>query len=278
MVTRACGRRGGGRVRVERGRGRRCARGRVWPRRRLDVDAIRSPSRSRRDDASETRFTARNAALGNVDFRVVSGVGDWTFCRCETCGLFSQPFSGNRRSPSRCASALRRRHSCRHCPSAHAAVAPGSPRVHRARWARKPKENTAWVRVPCPRRRTAPRPSRHPPFPRNRRRRRRLSGDDAPTTRATTSEQPERRVRGKRGRVPATSRLGVDRARVSETVSLALDASASPRAPRRPSRRRRSPPPLFPSSQIRRQVLLPGEGAGLPLARVVQARAAEPQV
>jgi hypothetical protein len=255
------------------------ARGRVWPRRRLDVDAIRSPSRSRRDDASETRFTARNAALGNVDFRVVSGVGDWTFCRCETCGLFSQPFSGNRRSPSRCASALRRRHSCRHCPSAHAAVAPGSPRVHRARWARKPKENTAWVRVPCPRRRTAPRPSRHPPFPRNRRRRRRLSGDDAPTTRATTSEQPERRVRYKprpRSRDIASRRR--PRARLGDCLSRPRRERVTMSAPRRPSRRRRSPPPLFPSSQIRRQVLLPGEGAGLPLARVVQARAAEPQV
>ena len=231
MVTRACGRRGGGRVRVERGRGRRCARGRVWPRRRLDVDAIRSPSRSRRDDASETRFTARNAALGNVDFRVVSGVGDWTFCRCETCGLFSQPFSGNRRSPSRCASALRRRHSCRHCPSAHAAVAPGSPRVHRARWARKPKENTAWVRVPCPRRRTAPRPSRHPPFPRNRRRRRRLSGDDAPTTRATTSEQPERRVRYKtrpRSRDIASRRR--PRARLGDCLSRPRRERVTPRA------------------------------------------------
>ena len=248
------------------------ARGRVWPRRRLDVDAIRSPSRSRRDDASETRFNARNAALGAaVDFRVVSETDNERWA-------FQSVFFRQSALPEPLRFALRRRHSCRHCPSAHAAVAPGSPRVHRARWARKPKENTAWVRVPCPRRRTAPRPSRHPPFPRNRRRRRRLSGDDAPTTRATTSEQPERRVRGKRGRVPATSRLGVDRARVSETVSLALDASASPRAPRRPSRRRRSPPPLFPSSQIRRQVLLPGEGAGLPLARVVQARAAEPQV
>lgn len=197
------------------------ARGRVWPRRRLDARRYPltfsvPPRRRVRDSFQRAKRRSRSCR------RFSRRVGD------SLVWAFQSVFFRQSARTSRCASALRRRHSCRHCPSAHAAVAPGSPRVHRARWARKPKENTAWVRVPCPRRRTAPRPSRHPPFPRNRRRRRRLSGDDAPTTRATTSEQPERRVRGKRGRVPATSRLGVDRARVSETVSLALDASASP--------------------------------------------------
>jgi len=197
------------------------ARGRVWPRRRLDVDAIRSPSRSRRDDASETRFNARNAALGAaVDFRVVSETDNERWA-------FQSVFFRQSALPEPLRFALRRRHSCRHCPSAHAAVAPGSPRVHRARWARKPKENTAWVRVPCPRRRTAPRPSRHPPFPRNRRRRRRLSGDDAPTTRATTSEQPERRVRYKtRPRSFPRRRVSASIARASRRLSLSPSTRA----------------------------------------------------
>jgi hypothetical protein len=192
------------------------ARGRVWPRRLLD--ARRYPlSRYRRGGASsETRFTKRTAALGSIDLRTTEA-----FHRCaQTVCYF---FSALERSPLQ----ARRRLWCRHCPSAHAAVAPGSPRVHRARWARKPKENTAWVRVPCPRRRTAPRPSRHPPFPRNRRRRRRLSGDDAPTTRATTSEQPERRVRYKtRPRSFPRRRVSASIARASRRLSLSPSTRA----------------------------------------------------
>jgi hypothetical protein len=248
------------------------ARGRVWPRRRLDARRYPltfsvPPRRRVRDSFHCAKRRSRSCR------RFSRRVGD------SLVWAFQSVFFRQSARTSRCASALRRRHSCRHCPSAHAAVAPGSPRVHRARWARKPKENTAWVRVPCPRRRTAPRPSRHPPFPRNRRRRRRLSGDDAPTTRATTSEQPERRVRYKprpRSRDVASRRRS--RARLGDCLSRPRRERVTMSAPRRPSRRRRSPPPLFPSSQIRRQVLLPGEGAGLPLARVVQARATEPQV
>ena len=247
------------------------ARGRVWPRRRLDARryplTFSVPPRRRVRDSFQ-RAKRRSRSCRRFSRRVGDRRLGFSVCLFPAIG-----------ADERCASALRRRHSCRHCPSAHAAVAPGSPRVHRARWARKPKENTAWVRVPCPRRRTAPRPSRHPPFPRNRRRRRRLSGDDAPTTRATTSEQPERRVRYKprpRSRDIASRRRS--RARLGDRLSRPRRERVTMSAPRRPSRRRRSPPPLFPSSQIRRQVLLPGEGAGLPLARVVQARAAEPQV
>lgn len=66
------------------------------------------------------------------------------------------------------------------------------------------------------------------PFPRNRRRRRRLSGDDAPTTRATTSEQPERRVRYK------TRPRSFPRRRVSASI-----ARASRRLSRSPSTRAR---------------------------------------
>ena len=81
-----------------------------------------------------------------------------------------------------------------------------------------------------------------------------------------------------RGRSRDVASRRRSRARLGDCLSRPRRERVTMSAPRRPSRRRRSPPPLFPSSQIRRQVLLPGEGAGLPLARVVQARAAEPQV
>jgi hypothetical protein len=81
-----------------------------------------------------------------------------------------------------------------------------------------------------------------------------------------------------RGRSRDVASRRRSRARLGDCLSRPRRERVTMSAPRRPSRRRRSPPPLFPSSQIRRQVLLPGEGAGLPLARVVQARATEPQV
>jgi hypothetical protein len=196
------------------------ARGRVWPRRRLDARRYPltfsvPPRRRVRDSFHRAKRRSRSCR------RFSRRVGD------SLVWAFQSVFFRQSARTSRCASALRRRHSCRHCPSAHAAVAPGSPRVHRARWARKPKENTAWVRVPCPRRRTAPRPSRHPPFPRNRRRRRRLSGDDAPTTRATTSEQPERRVRYKtRPRSFPRRRVSASIARASRRLSLSPSTRA----------------------------------------------------
>ena len=195
------------------------ARGRVWPRRRLDARryplTFSVPPRRRVRDSFQ-RAKRRSRSCRRFSRRVGDRRLGFSVCLFPAIG-----------ADERCASALRRRHSCRHCPSAHAAVAPGSPRVHRARWARKPKENTAWVRVPCPRRRTAPRPSRHPPFPRNRRRRRRLSGDDAPTTRATTSEQPERRVRYKtRPRSFPRRRVSASIARASRRLSLSPSTRA----------------------------------------------------
>ena len=231
------------------------ARGRVWPRRLLD--ARRYPlSRYRRGGASsETRFTKRTAALGSIDLRTTEA-----FHRCaQTVCYF---FSALERSPLQ----ARRRLWCRHCPSAHAAVAPGSPRVHRARWARKPKENTAWVRVPSLRRRTAPPPgcacavSSGPPPP-------------APTP---------KRKRRRRVRHPARlrSRDAVSRwKRFDHPVSFPRLSAPPPARHGRTPRRYSSTAALRHSCPIRhRQVLLPGEGAGLPLARVVQARAAEPQV
>ena len=182
------------------------------------------------------------------------------FHRCaQTVCYF---FSALERSPLQ----ARRRLWCRHCPSAHAAVAPGSPRVHRARWARKPKENTAWVRVPSLRRRTAPPPgcaravSSGPPPP-------------APTP---------KRKRRRRVRHPARlrSRDAVSRwKRFDHPVSFPRLSAPPPARHGRTPRRYSSTAALRHSCPIRhRQVLLPGEGAGLPLARVVQARAAEPQV
>jgi len=248
------------------------ARGRVWPRRLLD--ARRYPlSRYRRGGASsETRFTKRTAALGSIDFPVSYGRRRHFINARKQSAIFFRRWSARRfrRGGGFGAATVRPRTRL-------------SRRGLRAFTERDGQESQRKTPPGCvsPPFVAEPRPrlDAPAPFPRNRRRRRRLSGDDAPTTRATTSEQPERRVRYKprpRSRDIASRRR--PRARLGDCLSRPRRERVTMSAPRRPSRRRRSPPPLFPSSQIRRQVLLPGEGAGLPLARVVQARAAEPQV
>lgn len=247
MVTRACGayRRRTRSVEVGKGGVRARARPGVAAttsrRSTLSLTFSVPPRRRVRDSFRRAKRRSRKRRFSRVGRRLTTAA--------ETCGLFSLPFSGNQRDePLRFRAAAAafvpplsvRARGCR------AGVSARSP----SEMGKKAKGKHRLGACPLPSSPNRPPPLAPAPFPRNRRRRRRLSGDDAPTTRATTSEQPERRVRRKRGRVPATPRLGVDRARVSESVSLALDASASPRAPRLPSRRRRSPPPLFPSSQI----------------------------
>jgi hypothetical protein len=249
------------------------ARGRVWPRRRLD--ARRYPltfSVPPRTTRPRLVSTARNAALGAaVDFRVVS--------ETHSCGLFSLSFSGNRRGRAaalpRCGGGIRA-----------ATVRPRtrlSRRGLRAFTERDGQESQRKTPPGCvsPALVAEPRPA-----PRAIRRFLGTAAAGADSRETMRRRRARRRANSlndafviKRGRVPATSRLGVDRARVGgDCLSRPRRERVTMSAPRRPSRRRRSPPPLFPSSQIRRQVLLPGEGAGLPLARVVQARAAEPQV
>lgn len=103
------------------------------------------------------------------------------------------------------------------------------------------------------------------------------SEEKAPMTRAP----PERRRR-RRVRHPARlrSRDAVSRwKRFDHPVSFPRLSAPPPARHGRTPRRYSSTAALRHSCPIRhRQVLLPGEGAGLPLARVVQARAAEPQV
>lgn len=275
MVTRACGayRRRTRSVEVGKGGVRARARPGVAAttsrRSTLSLTFSVPPRRRVRDSFRRAKRRSRK--------RRFSRVGELTFWPLRRVG-FSVCLFPAISATSRCASALRRRHSCRHCPSAHAAVAPGSPRVHRARWARKPKENTAWVRVPCPRRRTAPRPSR----------RRRFLGTAAAgaDSRETMRRRRARRRANSLNDAFVGNAVAFPRRRVSASIARAsrrLSLSPSTRA-RHPARHgsprdadahhRRS----FLRPESRRQVLLPGEGAGLPLARVVQARAAEPQV
>ena len=196
------------------------ARGRVWPRRRLDVDAIRSPSRSRRDDASETRFNARNAALGAaVDFRVVSETDDWAFQ-----SVFFRQSARTSAALPRCGGGIRA-----------ATVRPRtrlSRRGLRAFTERDGQESQRKTPPGCvsPALVAEPRPA-----PRAIRRFLGTAAAGADSRETMRRRRARRRANSlndafviNRGRVPATSRLGVDRARVSETVSLALDASASP--------------------------------------------------
>ena len=246
MVTRACGAYRRRTRSVDVGKGGLRARARpgvaatTSRRSTLSLTFSVPPRRRVRDSFHRAKRRSRK--------RRFSRVGELTFWPLRRVG-FSVCLFPAIGATSRCASA-----------AAAALVPPLSVRARGCRAgvsARSPSEMGKKAKgkhrlgaCPLPSSPNRPPPLAPAPFPRNRRRRRRLSGDDAPTTRATTSEQPERRVRRKRGRVPATPRLGVDRARVSASVSLALDASASPRAPRLSSRRRRSPPPLFPSSRI----------------------------
>ena len=268
------GRRGGGRGAWRWGRGRRCARAAGCGRDDVStLDAIRSPSRSRRDDASETRFNARNAALGAaVDFRVVS--------ETHSCGLFSLSFSGNRRGRAaalpRCGGGIRA-----------ATVRPRtrlSRRGLRAFTERDGQESQRKTPPGCvsPALVAEPRPA-----PRAIRRFLGTAAAGADSRETMRRRRARRRanslndafvIKRGRGRSRDVASRRRSRARLGDCLSRPRRERVTMSAPRRPSRRRRSPPPLFPSSQIRRQVLLPGEGAGLPLARVVQARAAEPQV
>ena len=119
------------------------------------------------------------------------------------------------------------------------------------------------------------------PFPRNRRRRRRLRRESADDARASRAKTPTTRSSSRAAAVPRRRvAAGISsRAYHPSTVSIPR-LSAPP-----PARHGRTPRRYSPTAALRRscpirhrQVLLPGEGAGLPLARVVQARAAEPQV
>jgi hypothetical protein len=226
-----------------------------------------------RGDASETRFTARNAALGAaVDFRVVS--------ETHSCGLFSLSFSGNRRGRAaalpRCGGGIRA-----------ATVRPRtrlSRRGLRAFTERDGQESQRKTPPGCvsPALVAEPRPA-----PRAIRRFLGTAAAGADSRETMRRRRARRRanslndafvIKRGRGRSRDVASRRRSRARLGDCLSRPRRERVTMSAPRRPSRRRRSPPPLFPSSQIRRQVLLPGEGAGLPLARVVQARAAEPQV
>ena len=107
------------------------------------------------------------------------------------------------------------------------------------------------------------------------------SEEKAPMTRAPPERRRRRRVRHP-ARLRSRDRVAAgtsSRAYHPSTVSIPR-LSAPP-----PARHGRTPRRYSPTAALRRscpirhrQVLLPGEGAGLPLARVVQARAAEPQV
>ena len=102
------------------------------------------------------------------------------------------------------------------------------------------------------------------------------SEEKAPMTRAPTSEPAPTHSSSRAAAVPRR-RVAVETFRSSRFVPSPLRASPRPPRPNATPilihRRSSSSCPIR-----HRQVLLPGEGAGLPLARVVQARAAEPQV
>lgn len=249
------------------------ARGRVWPRRLLD--ARRYPlSRYRRGGASsETRFTKRTAALGSIDFPVSYGRRRHFIVARKQSAIFFRRWSARRfrRGGGFGAATVRPRTRL-------------SRRGLRAFTERDGQESQRKTPPGCvsPALVAEPRPA-----PRAIRRFLGTAAAGADSRETMRRRRARRRanslndafvIKRGRGRSRDVASRRRSRARLGDCLSRPRRERVTMSAPRRPSRRRRSPPPLFPSSQIRRQVLLPGEGAGLPLARVVQARAAEPQV
>ena len=119
------------------------------------------------------------------------------------------------------------------------------------------------------------------PFPRNRRRRRRLRRESADDARASRAKTPTTRSSSRAAAVPRRRVAAGTSSRAYHPSTVSIPRLSAPP----PARHGRTPRRCSPTAALRRscpirhrQVLLPGEGAGLPLARVVQARAAEPQV
>ena len=119
------------------------------------------------------------------------------------------------------------------------------------------------------------------PFPRDRRRRRRLRRESADDARASRAKTPTTRSSSRAAAVPRRRVAAGTSSRAYHPSTVSIPRLSAPP----PARHGRTPRRYSPTAALRRscpirhrQVLLPGEGAGLPLARVVQARAAEPQV
>ena len=246
------------------------ARGRVWPRRLLD--ARRYPlSRYRREGARRPRLASRSEPpLSEASiFPSRTDDGGISSLRANSLLFF---FGAGALAASGAAAALVpplsvRARGCRagvsaRSPSEMGKKAKGKHRLGACPLPSSPNRAPAWMR---PRRflGTA------------------AAGADSEEKAPMTRAPPERRRR-RRVRHPARlrSRDAVSRwKRFDHPVSFPRLSAPPPARHGRTPRRYSSTAALRHSCPIRhRQVLLPGEGAGLPLARVVQARAAEPQV
>ena len=271
MVTRAWRAPRRRRWRVE-GAKRGFARGRVWPRRLLD--ARRYPlSRYRREGARRPRLASRSepplseaSIFPSVtrQFINVARKQSATFVKRYFFGAGGSPLQARRRLW--CATVVRAR-GCRAGVSARSPSEMGKKAKGKHRLGACPLPSSPNRAPPGCARAVSSGPP--PPAPTPKRK--------APMTRAP----PERRRR-RRVRHPARlrSRDAVSRwKRFDHPVSFPRLSAPPPARHGRTPRRYSSTAALRHSCPIRhRQVLLPGEGAGLPLARVVQARAAEPQV
>ena len=250
------------------------ARGRVWPRRLLD--ARRYPlSRYRRGGASsETRFTKRTAALGSIDFPVSYGRRRHFIVARKQSAIFFRRWSARRfrRGGGFGAATVRPRTRL-------------SRRGLRAFTERDGQESQRKTPPGCvsPPFVAEPRPrlDAPAPFPRNRRRRRRLRRESADDARASRAKTPTTRSSSRAAAVPRRRVAAGTSSRAYQPSTVSIPRLSAPP----PARHGRTPRRCSPTAALRRscpirhrQVLLPGEGAGLPLARVVQARAAEPQV